>query len=447
MKRVILGLLLICAVSALQAKTWTIIGKALEEDTSLMEQDVTNTSVYKYVGKISTGKFKLSDGTNVYVPGCGLNDPMGQQIGMEVQADISQTGFGVKYVNPTKTYIITVTDGVKPTVKVEMAETYAHVYLIGGPVSTNPTKWELRDAVELEQDKTNQFVFYYRGFLMYNSTGEEPGSIKFLTSNTSWGNGFHPTGDVNVALTDASRMRLNGSDTKWELPADGSANGYYVIRLNTLNETIEIIQFTPKSVAFPNKVYITGDAMPCGWVADFPETMTTTNLLEGKYQWTGNVVPGKFKFLKSKGSWGSCYVSTFEDQTVQYNINYPVVYEFEYYNNGGKDYKFVFNQAVKCTISLDLSAMKVLVQKATTTPVEVINKQTTQYNIRGHNETIRASSSDTLPKEISVFNYVGQKVYSNNFVSNTEFSIRKGFYIVVITDTQKQVCKKVKLML
>lgn len=447
MKRIITCLLSICIVAGLHAKNWTIVGKALEKDTTQMEQDATNTSVYKYVGKLSTGKFKLSDGTNVYVPVCGMNDPMGQQIGMEVQTDFSQTGFGVKYVNPTKTYIITVTDGIKPTLKVEMAEIYAHLYLIGGPVSTSPTKWELRDAVELEQDKTDQFVFYYKGYLMYNNTGDEPGSIKILTSNTGWGNGFHPTGDANVALSKASKMRLNGNDNKWEIPADGSANGYYVIRINTLKETIEVLQFTPRNVAFPNKVYVTGDAMPCGWVADFPETMITTNLLEGKYQWTGNVVPGKFKFLKTKNSWGSCYVSSFEDQTIQFNINYPVVYEFEYYNNGGKDYKFVFNHAVKCTIFLDLSSMKVMVQKESTTPVEVIKKQTPHYYIRGYNETISASSSDTLPKEISVYNYVGQKVYTNNFVSNTEFRVKKGFYIVVITDSQKQVCKKVKLML
>lgn len=447
MKRILLCFLSIWSVTALQAKNWTIIGKALEKDTTLMELDAANTGVYEYIGKISTGKFKLSDGSNVYVPVCGMNDPMGQQIGMEIQTDISQTGFGVKYVNPAKTYIITVTDGPQPSIKVEMAETYTHLYLIGGPVSTNPTEWELRDAIELEQDKTDQFVFYYRGFLVYNSRGDEPGSIKFLTSNTSWGNGFHPTGDVNVALSKASKMRLNGSDNKWEIPADGSANGYYVIRLNTLKETIEVLQFTPKAVSYPAKVFLTGDALPCGWVADFPETMTTTNLLEGKYQWTGNVVPGKFKFLKAKGSWGSCYVATFENQAIQFNTNYPVVYEFEYYNNGGNDYKFVFNQPAKCTISLDLAKMKVLVQKEASTSREEISKPKAQYNISGYNEIIRASSSDTLPKQISVYNYVGQKVHTNYFVSNTEFSIPKGFYIVVITDSQKQVCKKVKLMM
>ncbi|MBN2487108.1 MAG: SusF/SusE family outer membrane protein [Bacteroidales bacterium] len=447
MRKVIIFLLSVCTVSALQAKNWAIIGKALENDTTLLVQDATNLNVYKYIGKISTGKFKLSDGTNVYIPVCGMNDPMGQKIGMEIQTDTNQTGFGVKYVNPTKMYIITLTTGANPTLEVKMAETYKHLYLIGGPVNSTQANWQLRDAVELEKDTADQFVFYYRGFLIYNSFGDEPGSIKFLTSNISWANAFHPAGIFNVELNKASKMRLNGNDTKWQIPADGSGNGYYIIRLNTLEETIEVLQFTPGQTAYPNKIYITGDAFPCGWSADAPETMAPINIIEGKYKWEGNVVAGQFKFLKIKGSWGSCYVSTVEDQVIEFGKEYPIVFEYEYWNGGGNDYKFVFDESTECTISLNLSTMKMVVHSGTTHVRNTIDKQSAQYNIIGHNGMIRASSSDLSPKKIVLYNYVGQKVYANNFVLNTEFSFPKGFYIAIITDTQRNIYETAKLVL
>ncbi len=445
MKRIILFLLATCAVFTLQAKNWTIIGEALENDTTLLEQDATNTNVYKYMGEITTGEFKLSDGTNVYIPVCGINDPMGQQIGMEIQMDTSQVGFGVKYVNPSKTYIITLVDGPDPTLEVEVAEIYTHLYMVGGPVNTTGSGWQLSDALELEKDTADQFVFYYRGFLKYNSSGDEPGSIKFLTSKSSWNPAFHPAGSGNEPLIGAAKMRLDGDDTKWEIPVDGSGNGYYVIKLNTLEETIDV-QFTPSDADYPSVVYLTGDAMPCGWVNDYPETMTTTNLFEGKYQWTGNVVPGQFKFLKAKNYWGSCYVSLVEDQLIESGWSYPVIYE-GWGETSLNDYKFKISEAAICTIFLDLFEMKVRVSYGTTVGINDLENQTGKYSIIGYNGTIKASSPDLLPMKIMVYSIDGRMKYSNSFVSNTEFRIQKGFYIVVLTDLQNRVCKKEKLIL
>lgn len=300
MKRIILFLLAIYAFSTLQAKDWAIIGDALENDTTYLGQDPSNSNVYKYVGEITTGEFKLWDGTDNYIPVCGMNDPMGQEIGMEAQAIEGQTSFGLKYVKDAQMYVITLVDGASPTIKVELADVFEHVYLIGGPVSTTGSNWQLSDARELKRDADNQFIFYYRGFLIYNNSGDEPGAFKFLSSNSNWETSFHPVGPANVLLSQASTMRVNGDDTKWELPADGSGNGYYTLKLNTLEQTIEVLEFTPSNVAYPDKVYLTGDAMPCGWVNDYPEVMVATNIMEGKYQWIGNVSPGQFKFLKEK---------------------------------------------------------------------------------------------------------------------------------------------------
>jgi len=365
MRKIIFILIVACSVFTLNAKTWSIIGKALENDTTLLEQDATNPNLYKYVGKLINMSFKLFDGVDYYIPTCGMNDPFDQQVSLEKQADESQTGFRVSYVSSNKLYRISLTDGATPKLIVEKIKSYEHIYLIGGPVNTHDPNWLLGDARELEKDSENPFIFYYRGFLKYNTFGEERGAIKFLTSNLAWDPSFHPKGSSNVPLAQASKMSLGGADTKWEIPADGSGNGYYVIKLNTLDETISVEKFQPANVDYPANIFITGNAMPCGWDNVTPETMTPTNIFDGKYSWTGNVLPGQFKFLKNKGSWGSCYVSTINDQPAVYDQAFPLVSEFEYYNNGGKDYKFLITESGRCVINVDLAAMQILVRKET----------------------------------------------------------------------------------
>lgn len=445
MKKIITCLIIACSVFTLNAKSWKVIGKALEADTTTLVQDAGNPDLYKYVGKITNMSFKVFDGVDNYIPVCGLNDPFDQQVGMEKQTAESQGGFRVSYVNPNNLYRITLTDGTAPKIIVEKVVPFDHVYLIGGPVNSHDPNWLLGDARELEKDPANPFIFYYRGFLKYNTFGDERGSIKFLTSNTTWDPGFHPVGTSNVALSQASKMRLNGSDTKWEIPADGSGNGYYVIKLNTLDETISIEKFEHANVDYPNNIFITGDAMPCGWINGAPEIMTPTNIMEGKYSWTGNVLPGQFKFLKTKGSWGSCYVSTINDQPIEYGTMLPIVYEFEYYNNGGKDFKFLITEAARCIISLDLVSMKISVQKESENSTKNL-KPGEDVTIAANAGKIVVKSSSSTKKNFAVFAIDGRKIHSNSFVYDSEISLPKGYYIVKITDGKGKQCQKTGIL-
>jgi len=417
------------------AKSWSIIGDALVKDTLLLKQDPTNANVYSYVGKLTNKSFKVTDGTNFYVPACGLTDPFDQQVGMENQMDESQAGFCMKYLNLTNLFRISLTDGSAPKIVVEKVIPYQHIYLIGGPVNSHDPNWLLPDARELEKDPTNPFVFYYRGFLKYNTFGDERGSIKFLTSNLSWDPAFHPLGTANQPLSQASKMRLGGSDTKWEIPSDGSGNGYYVIKFNTLDETITVEQFVHANVDYPSNVYITGDAMPCGWVNGEPEIMTPTNIMEGKYSWSGKVVPGQFKFLKTKGSWGSCYVSTLIDQPIEYGKTFPIVYEFEYYNNGGNDFKFNITEADRCEIRVDLANMQMMVRKEAPNSIENLN-QGEDITITADAGKIHVKSSFPFRKTFAVFAIDGRKIHSNSFVYDTEMSLPKGYYIVKVTNSR-----------
>lgn len=442
MKRIALIFIIALSVLTLNAKTWKIVGELTATDTTLMVQDAADANVYKFVGKITNKSFRLFDGTDYYIPVCGMNDPFGQAVGMEKQVDVAQAGFRVSYVNINQIYKITLTDGTAPKIIVETAVPYKHIYLIGGPVNTNNPNWLLRDARELEKDPENPYVFYYRGFLKYNTFGDERGAIKFLTSNTSWDPGFHPVGTGNVPLAQASKMRLNGSDTKWEIPADGSRNGYYVIKLNTLEETISVEQFQQANVDFPNNIFITGDAMPCGWVNGEPMVMTPTNILEGKYSWTGNVVPGQFKFLKTRGTWGSCYVSTVRDQPVVYGTQYPVVYEADYISQGGNDFKFVITEADRCVFNIDLVNMKLVITKDEESAVDDLNSEN-GLKISSGNANIKITSTSATKKHLEVFNIGGQKLHESSFVHNTNVPLSKGYYIVKVTDSKAKLCKKV----
>jgi hypothetical protein len=61
MKRVIICLILACFVVTSNAKSWSIIGDALETDTMQLHQDASNPNLYKYVGKLTNKSFKLFD--------------------------------------------------------------------------------------------------------------------------------------------------------------------------------------------------------------------------------------------------------------------------------------------------------------------------------------------------------------------------------------------------
>ena len=435
--------MVVCSVSALNAKTWSVTGKALINDTTLLVQNATNPALYTFVGNLTNLSFKLYDGVNYFIPACGMNDPLDQQVGIEKQADASQTGFRVSYVSTNKPYRISLTDGVAPKLIVEKVTPYGHIYLIGGPVNTHDPNWLLSDARELEKDPGNPFVFYYRGFLKYNTFGDERGAIKFLTSNLAWDPSFHPKGTGNVPLAQASKMISGGADTKWEIPADGSGNGYYVIKLNTLDETIHVEQFQPANVDYPSNIFITGNAMPCGWVNTTPEIMTPTNILEGKYSWTGNVLPGQFKFLKTKGSWGSCYVSTKNDQPVVYDQAMPLVYESDYINNGGNDFKFLITEPGRCTVNVDLAAMQLKVQKENQNSTGNVTSGDGVI-ITGVDGKIVVKCASDFRKNLAVFAIDGRKIYSDSFVFNSEVALPKGSYIVKVDDnTGKDIVRKI----
>lgn len=239
-KIIALLLVSICTLTAFAQIQWRITGGGVGEEGVLLKQNPGNTQEFTYTGRLTGQWFKITDGSAVYVPLCGDSDPLGQTLALRTEDNPSETGMRIRYAGSKEFFSVTltVTRSAKK-INVERAEILQNLYIMGGPFNRHDPNWLLDDAVEMERDTLNPFVFYYRGELRYNTFGDERGSIKFLLGKT-WDDNYHPVGTDNVPLLQATKIRLNGTDTKWTIPADHSGDGYYVIKVNTLDETIEV---------------------------------------------------------------------------------------------------------------------------------------------------------------------------------------------------------------
>ncbi len=196
---------------------------------------------------------------------------------------------------------------------------YDNLYIIGGPFNSDRGgNWQFRDVIELEKDSENPYVFYYRGYIGYNTFGDEPGNFKILINKESWG-GYHPAGETNQPIGASQvgvtlNIREGGDDTKWTIPADGSGNGYYDIKIDTDNNTFLIENFTPAATEVPVGLFLIGgpfiiDDLTWGDLVDAvkmerddtnPDVFHFKGYMEHN-QW-GNE-RGNFKILKNIRSW------------------------------------------------------------------------------------------------------------------------------------------------
>ncbi|MDR0415153.1 MAG: T9SS type A sorting domain-containing protein [Prevotellaceae bacterium] len=239
-KRIFSLLIALACMSSLEAQAgWRITGEAVDGDSAAFVQTSGSEGEFVFTGKLSNRYFKVAGDAGSYVVECGDNDPLDKVLTLRPESDPSDVGLRIRYVLPT--------DFFRLTLKAERLTPPESLYIMGGPFNKNIEKgnWLLDHAIEMERDADNPFVFYYRGEIRYNTFGDERGSIKFLVGKT-WSNNYHPVGETDVPLSQANKMRLSGgADSKWTIPKDGSGDGYYIIKINTLEETIEV-EFFPE---------------------------------------------------------------------------------------------------------------------------------------------------------------------------------------------------------
>jgi hypothetical protein len=446
--------LIACRFAVAQTE-WSIVGEAVPAGgVARLTQDPADAQTYTYAGHLDSRPFKLTDGTALYVPACGDNDPLGQTVSLRSASDPSETGFRIRYTKPSDFFRLTLktTPAGAQQITLEQEIPPGQLYIVGGPLNTHDPNWLLSDAKELEPDATNPFVFRYKGYLAYNSFGDERGNIKFLLGR-SWDPAWHPAGTANAPLTDALKtpiaMRLGGADTKWTIPSDGSGNGYYEISLNTFDKTICVDSFRYSAEAYPDKIYLAGAAVPCDWDKENPEVMTPIADRYGSYAWSGTVAQGEFKFLQAKGTWGRCYVATSAAEQIVFNHPHPIVYEFEYYNNGGHDYKFVMPEAGAVTVAVDLKAMTATVRKQhdesalpSTTAAEAV---AIRYDRPARLLRIEATSDEAAGAIATVVGMNGATLVCRTIGNGIVLSLPAGVYGVAVSGAKTVLRKKIAI--
>jgi hypothetical protein len=127
-----------------------------------------------------------------------------------------------------------------------------------------------------------------------------------------------------------------------------------------------------------------------------------------------------------------CYVATSDDEPIVLGNEHNLVYEFEYYNGGGNDYKFVMPETGEYRFTVDLNTMKLRVdQPGTELNAPHSDREIIYYSHSGK-LFLKGNAGQRL--QVAVYGIDGRKVAAAIFVENAEIALPKGFYIVVPSD-------------
>jgi len=108
-----------------------------------------------------------------------------------------------------------------------------NLYMVGGAPACG---WNAGQAIPFVKDEQNPDVFIFDGELKIRPENVEPNLFKIL-GQLDWNPySLHPH-EFNEPILGSKYVRIGGDDTKWEI--DESKQGRYVIKVNTLYETIE----------------------------------------------------------------------------------------------------------------------------------------------------------------------------------------------------------------
>ncbi len=445
-KKILILSFLIIVFSLNLFAEWQIKGDAvIGGGQAAFTQNSENNQEFVYVGKLTNQHFKITDGEKTFVPDCGDNDPLEQSILLREETETNETGMRIRYVGKNDYFKVTLTIGRKDkNLFVERITPPSNIYIMGGPFNLNVSNWLLEDAVELERSEENPFVFYYKGDIHFNPVGDEGGSIKFLLGR-SWSSNYHPDVSSDVPLNKASKMRLGGNDNKWYIPADRSCDGYYVIKINTLDLTISIEEFVPNKDETPLAIFIVGDAMECGWSNTVPKMMK--KIQSGIYQWNGTTLLGQFKFLQRKGSWQKCYVATIPNEEVILGSDHNIVYEENYLNGGGNDYKFVMPISGEYQFTVNLNTMKMRVEEPLTGSISPSLSTDQGIVFFSKNGKLFINSNNDQVFQAIIYSIDGKIISKKTFVNNTDISLPKGFYIVHLNNSSGDRLTNIKTLI
>ncbi len=253
-----------------------------------------NPGTFRWTGQLTPGNFKFITTLGQFLPSYNKGANASTLV---LRSDFSQpdnqwqiTGNGIYTVEVDIINLtITITQSTTPP--------YNRLWIVG---DATPNGWNIGSPNEMQVDSSNLFVFNYNEIL--NS-----GEFKIPTTTGNWGTDFYmPTTNHPLLTSTAVQLTPGGSpDNKWQITTAGA----YKIRLDLLNLTINIKQFTPYT-----QLWLVGDATPAGWNIGSPTPMTAVAGDPYSFTWTGPMTIGEFKIPTTTGNWGCDYFMPLVDQ-------------------------------------------------------------------------------------------------------------------------------------
>lgn len=325
------------------------------------------------------------------------------------------------------------------------------MFLMGGPFCNEASAdWLVYgNFVIMERDKDNPDIFHFKGYMERNQWGEAPGDFRFMYRH-GWYEQLRP-GDSSVALTSypigqpQTIYTSASGDTNWQLPEDGSGNGYWDFTLDPAKLTLTVNEFIHDFDYF-KEMYLYGEAFN-GW--DDPAVATAlTSTERGVYTWTGTVKEGAFKVNRTKSAFGGAYVALEADKALALGESVAVTYEKNYNHplaqgvGKANDYKFVIPvDAVgkDVTLTLDLNAMTLTLAEAGENPgtgIDGIEAQLATVYVQGGRLFIDGVAGADYTA--SVYGLDGREVNRTAFTGNAEIALPQGSYVLTLTPAAGQ---------
>ena len=467
----------LCGLFSVSAFAWPdnlfFVGGPFGGDWSLdgrseaFTKDANDPTIFYYDGYIgypkynngdTPGEFKIVDGPawNGFHPAEAVNytlsmSDVGKELKMlasdekladtkwVVPSDHSMDGwYTIKFTTASGNRTMTITNFTAAA-----SDYTPGLLMMGGPFvnSGSSTDWLVYDNyVRMERDRDNANLFHFRGYMERAQWGSASGDFRFLARH-GWAEQWRP-GDQSVALTSyplkqpqSMVLRSDGADTNWQLPEDGSGNGYWEFTVDPGNLTITVDSFVHDFDYF-TEMYLVGAAMPGGWEAADAVTMTRTS--RGVYTWTGTVKAGDFKVIRKKNFSSGCYVANTENEAIVLGTANNLKYERNYMlHNSGNDYKFVIGEAdanKEVTITMDLNTMTLLVEEAKNpgTGIDGIEAQLATVYVQGGQLFIDGMAGTDYTA--AVYSLDGREVSRAAFTGSTAIALPQGSYVVTLAN-------------
>lgn len=459
-----------CSVFSMSAFAWPdamfFVGGPFAGEWSLdtrlaFEKDADDPTVFHYEGYIgyptyhngdTPGEFKIVDGPawNGFHPKGTANYTLStNDVGKALPMGATDENSDTKWVLPDDHsmdgwYDITITTAVGNRTFTINSFTQAKsdytvgLFIMGGPFvndANGSTDWLVyNNFVRMERDRENPDIFHYKGYIERSQWGNEPGCFKILMRH-GWGDELHP-GEQNVALTsyplnEAQTIAYGGADTKWELPEDGSANGYWDFTVDPKNLTFTVNEFIHDFDYF-QEMYLVGTAVSAGWNFENPEILVKKS--RGVYEWTGTLSAGSFKILKHKDDFGGSYVATTSDEAVVLGTPNTLKYEKNYsMHNSGNDYKFVIGSAdagKEVTITVNLVDKTVVINPKQNQGTGLQQSAENPVSVYAASGKIFVRNEAGQKCTATVFSIDGRQIKQVSFCGNYETALPQGSYIV-----------------